>query len=127
MTLQERLDKLVQAGAAIAVNFPDDPTIELTLAKAQLLKGPKRVRWCAIHPVDQHHVHDTEYDTAKVHHGRDVAFMEGDRIKAYVCPVEESGLVFDDVREALAEWRALLAVEGNPREFQHFFDEALEA
>ncbi len=124
MTLRERMDALIKAGAVIQVAFPDDPTKAFTLASVRWRTRPTRLLWCGVFPEDQHHVHETAYDRAGAVHDRDLAFYRGGEIVLYVCPYEESGEATDDIRDALAEWRAWLGQDENAAQFTSFFESA---
>ena len=119
MTPQERMTKLIEHGAAIQLLAPY-PRLTLTLAGALWLTKPKRLRWCAIFPEHQGHVHETRYTRVEVIHGRDIAFYQGGAMVAYVVPYEEGLLPVDGVREALVEWRALFTKHDNTANFAEF-------
>ena len=124
MTVQERLAAMIDVGATIQVFFPDAPSVTLLLAGVLWRRNPTRLRWCAVFPDDQHHVHETKYDEAKqLNGGRDVAFYHSGSMVAYACPYEESGGQLDEMRDALGEWRALLKQDGGAR-FTTFLQEA---
>jgi hypothetical protein len=121
MTVQTRLAELIEHGAAIQLT---DPRITLTLAGALWLIKPRRLRWCAIFPEHQGHIHETRYTRTEIYHGRDIAFHQGRVMVAYVCSYEEGPLPVEEVREALARWRDLLGKHGNVAEFAEFLAEA---
>jgi len=122
MDTAEKIAELLVHGATIALL--GDFKTELSLAEARMLTSPTRLRWCATFPVDQHHVHTTEYDRAEIVYDRDVAFYQGDAMVCYIVPWEESSLVLDDVRATLAAWKALISDKGYKARFDRFFDEA---
>jgi hypothetical protein len=124
MEIAERLTTLIEHGAAIQVFTPDDRLHTLTLAGAVWLDNPTRLRWCAIFPEHQGHIHETAYDDIETHHERDVAFYRDGEMVAYVCPYEEGPLPLDAVREALGKWRAILAQYNNAELFEDFLDNA---
>ena len=122
MTPAERLAELIRHGATIKIM---DPAVTLTLAGALWQTHPTRLRWCAIFPEHQGHIHETRFDRNEFNAGgRDIGFYRGDQMVAYVCPYEESGLDFDEVREALSRWRAVLVAHGNVADFTEFLAEA---
>lgn len=125
MTPKERVAELIEAGAAITALFPSESSLTFTLAGAYWLTGPTRLRWAPIFPEHQGHIHETEYDEARLMvEGRDVGLFLDGRMVAYVCPVEESGLSIDDARDGLAEWRDLLSKHNNAAQFAEFLAEA---
>lgn len=124
MTLQERLDQLIEQGAVIHLLFPNDPMMTQLLARARIKHGPSRLRWCAVFPEHQSHVHETLYDKASVVHDRDVSFSRDGVLVAYVTPYIEAQTDLDDLQEALGEWKAQLAVGANTEEFADFFENA---
>lgn len=124
MKMEERLAQLIEHGAAIQVTLPElSVDMELLLAAAVMLEEPKRLRWCAIFPEHQSHVHEVPYDAAVFEAGgRDIAFMRGGKIVMYVCPYEESTLDLEPARDGLAEWRGMLARHTNAAKFKEFFE-----
>ena len=124
MKTEERLAQLIEHGAVIQVNL-QEPSVDiaLLLAAAVMLEEPKRLRWCAIFPEHQGHVHEVAYDEAVFEaEGRDIAFMRGEDIVMYVCPYEESTLDLEPARDGLAEWRGMLARHTNVAKFKEFFE-----
>ena len=125
MTHQERLAELIEQGATIQLTPDDGPMMTLTLAGALWLTLPNRLRWCAIFPEHQGHVHETEYHTVKFVNGeRDIAFYRDGRIFFYIAPYIESPLDENEVREALAKWRDRLGRYNNAEQFADFLKEA---
>lgn len=125
MTIEKRLEELIHHGASIqclylGLNFPC-----LTLAGALWLTGPRRLRWCAIFPEHQGHLHETEYDEVKlVNDGRDLLFYENGNLKFGIVPYEESCEDIHAIRNALQKWQALLKVGNNKAEFEDFLTTA---
>ena len=119
MTIKERMSELIEHGAAIQIQ---DPKIALTLAGALWLGNPTRLRWCAIFPEDQHHIHETAYDEAQFDNdGRDILFYRASVLVVSVVPYEEGPLDVGEVRDALAEWQTFLDKYDETREeFAHF-------
>lgn len=123
MNVKDRLEQLIAEGGVI--DIIGQGTTELTLARAAWLANPTRLRWCAIFPEHQGHVHETRYDKAVLDNGgRDVLLYRGGALVATVVPAMEATLSTDDVRDALVRWRARLAVPGNQAQFEEFFEEA---
>ena len=124
MEIEGRLAQLIEQGAAIQVTLQEPRVdMELLLAAAVMLEDPKRLRWCAIFPEHQSHVHEVPYDAAVFEAGgRDIAFMRDGKIVMYVCPYEESTLDLDSARNGLAEWRGMLARYTNVAKFKEFFE-----
>ena len=123
MTPQERMAELIEHGAAIQLLAPY-PRLTLTLAGALWLTDPTRLRWCAIFPQHQGHIHETEYDEIKVIHDRDIAFYHKGEMTFYVCPYEESEEDLDAIRDALGAWRVLLGKYTNVDQFADFLRNA---
>lgn len=118
--LEDRMAELIDNGTAIQL-FDPYPSITLTLAGALWLRNPPRLRWCAIFPEHQSHIHELHYTrVAFCNDGRDILFYQYDKIVAGVVPYEEGTLPVDEVRAALARWQGLLAVEGNEANFNEF-------
>ena len=125
MAPEERVEQLIEQGCVIAVAVPDGPSIELTLAGALWLTKPKRLRWCAIFPEHQSHVHETRYSRVVLDNdGRDVLLYQGSKLVAGIVPYIESGLDPDDVRDALVRWRDLLGKYNNKAQFEEFLGTA---
>ena len=140
MTIKEKTNALIKAGATITVHPPGFgfQGLEMVLAAVQWKTRPKRFRWCGVFPEDQHHVHETEYDRAEVVHDRDVAFYTGNApppvpnpynlspgvMVAYICPIAEGGLDIGGATEAWTEWKNAMALPHNKKEFEYFFAEA---
>ena len=121
MNPKERTEQLAREGGTIQIF---DPHSTLTLAKVEW--GDNRIKWCAIFPEHQGHVHEFEYNRVTLFNdGRDVAFYAGKKMVAYICPYEEGGLPLDDVREVLAEWQRLMSLPNIAEEFELFFEEAI--
>lgn len=127
MTPAELARQLIEDGAVLAVT-PDGlggDRLELLVGGAQWLTRPARLRWCAVFPEHQGHVHETAYDRLIAHHGRDVALMKDGVMVGYLCPPEESDLVVEEVQDRWADWQARLAIEGNQAELEEFLTEAI--
>ncbi|MBU0847694.1 hypothetical protein KKH23_10950, partial [Patescibacteria group bacterium] len=95
--------------------------IELTLAGALWREDEEGtyLRWCAIFPEHQGHIHHLYYDKAVLDNdGRDILFYRGGELVAGVVPYIESNLPADDVHEALARWKDAVAQD-------MYFDEFL--
>jgi hypothetical protein len=124
MTIQERIKELIQAGAAISIHFPDDPRpLTMLLAGAAWLQNPPRLRWCAVFPEHDGHIHESEYEEARLEaSGRDIAFYAEGKLFLYVCPYEESGKDLRAYRDTLAEWRDLLSRYDNARKFEEMIN-----
>lgn len=125
MTPQGMLENLISHGAVIKV-FPvgiDVP--ELTLAEVLWYTNPSRIRWCAVFPQHQGHVHETEYDKVRIVHDRDIGFYKDGGLVAYVCPYEESGLPDEDVRDVLAKWSVLVGHPWNKGRLKEFIEMAM--
>jgi len=122
MTPEKRLTQLIGEGAVIAIM---DPEVEITLAGALWVKEPDALRWVGVFPEHQGHIHETEYDEARLaNDGRDVLLYKDGALVAGIVPYLESTLPSDDVREALAEWQAQLSTFGNAEEFAGFLQNA---
>jgi hypothetical protein len=118
------LTKLMEHGAVATFIFPDGDRPDFILGHAEFIDGnPDLLRWCAIFPEDQHHVHRTEVDSIETHHDRDIAIHQDGVMVAYICPYEESGLEEGPILEALAEWRALLAKPNPAKQFKRFLED----
>ncbi|WP_442510558.1 hypothetical protein SH528x_002183 [Novipirellula sp. SH528] len=125
MTPEQRLEELIAHGAAIQLPLHDQPMLTLTLAGALWLTDPKRLRWCAIFPEHQGHVHELRYTrTDMMNDGRDIAFYRGPDLVAGVVPYEEGDLETDEVRAALAAWRDQLGRYDNVAQFAEFLEMA---
>ena len=120
MTIQERMEELIKAGATISVHFPNEiGAHSMLLAGVAWLREPTRLRWCAVFPEHDGHFHETHYDNAAlVAGGRDVAFYAGERLIVHVCPYEESGGNLNVLRDTLIEWRNLLDKYNNTAKFE---------
>lgn len=125
MTVRTKLKKLIEHGAVIKVLAPGVVVPELTLAEVLWYTDPERIRWCAIYPEHQGHVHETEYDEVTIEHNRDVAFYKDGVMVAYVCPYEESGLPDEEVRDALTGWWRLLQLPWNEERLETFMRQAI--
>lgn len=123
MTPRKRMAELIEHGAVLS--FTDGRLPELTLAAVRWYKKPLRIRWCAIFPEHQGHVHENEYDRVEVYRERDVAFYDADgRMTISVCPYEYAAKLDPDVvLRALTEWRQTLALHNNVEQFRQFFEE----
>ncbi len=122
-TVEETIRGLVDAGAALQIYFPGADPLTFLLAKLVLVDGgtPKRLKWCAVYPTDQHHVHSTKYTTvALAAGGRDVVFTDGGQMIAYMTPIVESNLG-DGARNLHDAWVNTLSVVGNQKQFDDFF------
>jgi hypothetical protein len=95
-----------------------------TLAGVLWLTNPTRLRWCAIFPEDQHHIHETQYDRVEIVHNRDLSFYTDGEITAYVTTYQECTLPVDEVREELENWCALLSKHDNATYFAEFLRNA---
>lgn len=124
MTLQERLDKLLSEGAVVQLPAAGEPMLTLLLAGARIKRDPSRLRWCAVFPEHQSHVHELEYDKVDVVHDRDLSFTRNGEIVAYVAPYQEAETDLDEIQATLADWRADLAIAANAEEFARFFETA---
>jgi len=123
MKIEKRLAELIEQGAAVQIPEPNYGTF--ILAAAEIRDNPPRLRWCAIYPEHQSHVHEMEYDEVAFSVGtRDIDFRKGGKTVMYVCPYEESGLSLDGTATILAQWRGQLATFNNEEQFKEFFDEA---
>ena len=125
MTIEERVQQLIEDGGVIQIPHGNHGVLELSLGAAVWLSRPARLRWGGIFPEHQGHVHEQRFDEKMFDNGeRDVLLRRGGRIVAAVVPYDESGLPADDVRQAIAEWQARLAVPGNQEQFEEFFEQA---
>jgi len=125
VTIRERLGKLIENGAAIQLLFEDAPMKTLLLAGALWRQNPTCLRWCAVFPEHQGHVHETSYSEVRLENdGRDIAFFEDGRMVAYVVPYEESGHEVDAMRENLGEWQYLVSRYKNAVLFAEFLETA---
>ena len=124
MEIEGRLAQLIEQGAAIQATLQEPRVhIALLLAAAVMREDPKRLRWCAIFPEHQSHVHEVAYDEAVFEAGgRDIAFMRDGNIAMYVCPYEESTIDLEPARDGLAAWRGMLARHTNAAKFKEFFE-----
>ena len=114
-----RLAAAVASGTCIRTDG-----LTLTLAYAELLPAPKRLRWCAIFPQHQGHVHELRY-TRATHDARCFTFYHGPQLVAEIMPyAEQRELPHQEVRDALDRWRTLLARNGNAAEFAGFIKDA---
>jgi hypothetical protein len=121
MTITERMEQLLEHGATIQLVGRN---LTLTLAGCHILTGPSRLRWCALFPEHQGHIHETPYTRITLVAGdRDIAFWQGKRMIAYIAPFEESGLSLDSVVAVLAKWRAYLNENDNAVQFENFFNQ----
>ena len=123
MTPKERIDQLIENGGILQLlPSPGAAVIqEFTLAGALWLARPARLRWCPIFPEHQGHIHETRYNTAELANGgRDVLFYRGKQLAFSVVPYLEAALNTDEVRAALAEWRARLKLFDNDKNFAEF-------
>lgn len=124
MTIQERATELLTAGAAMWVGPPVGESLGDTVLLAALtwLTKPTRLKWCAVYPTDQHHIHTLPYTgAALVAGGRDIAVYGGRKIMvAYICPFQESGLDEGKSKDILIHWRDLMA-GANQEAFDQFF------
>lgn len=121
--MQGKIDALVESGAVIEYFAEGGGSIKLTLAKGVLLENPRRLRWCAIFPEHQSHVHDTTYDAPEDQDARGLVFYAKGRVVLTIMLMEKAN-VPENYFEGLEEWRRILAVEGNESQFAGFFDEA---
>lgn len=123
MTLAERTDQMIKAGAAIQVRTGPHNLTTMLLAAARWDTGPKRLRWCAVYPEDQHHIHQTEYARTGVEYDRDILlYGKDDNIIASIVPLAEQNDIVDGPA-TLAAWQAALALPHNAREFEDFFNQ----
>ena len=123
MTVRERLAQLVGEGAALQVRLPGHAMVVYLLAAISRKQSPTRLRWCAVFPEHQGHVHETAYDRAElVAGGRDVAFYRGDHLVLYVCPYAEAEHEIADMRELWDEWTFKLGQFNNAERFDEFFE-----
>jgi len=85
------LTKLMEHGAVAQFIFPGTWPLEtpsFILGHAEFIDGaPDLLRWCAIFPEDQHHVHRTEVHSIKTHHDRDIAIHQDGVMVAYILKV----------------------------------------
>lgn len=92
------------------------------LAAARWDTNPKRLRWCAVYPEDQHHVHEVFFTKTVVEYDRDIALYDkAGGMVAYICPVAESPLDLTAATALLKEWQAAMALPHNKKEFDDFF------
>ena len=124
MKIKNRMTELIEHGAAIQLLDPY-PRLTLTLAGAIWLRNPLRLRWCAIFPEHQSHIHELYYTrVASFNNGRDIHFFQYGKKVSGVVPYEEGTLPVDEVRAALGAWRRILAYGKNHAEFTQFFAKA---
>jgi len=124
MTKKERLAKMIEAGAALQMLPPGHPMSTFLLAGALWLHNPTRLRWCAVFPEDQHHIHEVPYDRAVVVHDRDIAFYRGGRLIMYITPYEETEEDIESMRENLRDWQYQLTRFNNAEQFAEFLKTA---
>lgn len=124
MTPQEKMKELLDHGAVIA--FIDGRVPELTLASVQWLENPTRIRWCAIFPQHQGHVHDTEYNRVAIVNDLYLVFYDAaGEMEMCIGPYEEAARNTDEIREALANWRQTLSLNNNTEQFKRFLEDAV--
>jgi hypothetical protein len=120
MKPKERLAQLIEEGGVI--HLLEGGSMELTLAGALWLTKPTRLRWVAIFPEHQGHIHELGYTEATLDNdGRDVLFYRGAELVATVVPYVEAGLLdIGEVRLALAEWQSGVTENGNEEALAEF-------
>ena len=126
MTVKERMDELIKNGAAITVAAPGGRrTLTLLLAGVVWLQRPLMLRWCAVFPEHQGHIHETYYNNVRlVADGRDIGFYLEDELVLYVCPYEESGEDINAYRDTFIAWQAGLREYNNEAQFDDFLKTA---
>ena len=124
MTTEERVQQIIDTGGTIQINFGMD-VVEVSLA-AVAWPAPGQLRWCGIFPEHQSHVHTLSYDEKMLSGGElFVFFKRGGEFVATIAPYDEAAtLPPDEVRQAIDEWRRVLAVPGNQEQFDEFFAQA---
>ncbi|BAM04431.1 hypothetical protein PSMK_22720 [Phycisphaera mikurensis NBRC 102666] len=106
--------------------MPTGTHLDFILATVRWLDDPQRVRWCAIFPEHQGHVHEAPYDELVIEAGGlGVGLRRDGKRAGYICPIIESGLDHDEAVAALAEWRHLLARHNNQQQHEQFLDDAI--
>lgn len=121
--VEDRVEELLERGAVIQLLFPDDPMLSFTLAGVIWGedRGGRYMRWSAIFPEHQGHVHGLYFDKAELSpSGRDVLFYKEGKLIGSVVPYEEGPIPIDEVEEALVEWKALMDYPGKAEEFAYF-------
>lgn len=121
--MQTEIDKLLAYGATLQLFDPGElPT--MLLAAAVLKTNPPRLRWCAVFPEHQGHVHELAYDTVQAE-GAGVSFRnKSGGLVGYIGPYDDSPLEEGPTKELLQRWRAGLAKFSNQADFEQFFNEA---
>lgn len=120
MTIQERLEKLIEDGCCITV----EEGTPILLARAVIQERTNTVRWCGVFPEHQSHVHQTSYDAVEVFHDRDVAFYRDGKFFLYIAPVEE-WFVDSEYYNTLQKWRRLMKGKNAAPKFDSFFENAV--
>jgi len=123
--IRDRMIELIKKGASLQVLLPDTPMVTFILAGVLWRTRPIRLRWCAIFPEHQGHIHETPYNKVRlINKGRDIAFYRDEEIVLYVAPYEESGLDLGPVIETFADWQQQLRRFNNEEQFAEFLETA---
>jgi hypothetical protein len=121
VTPKDRLAQLVAAGCVLEMHEP--AVGEFALAAA-VLHG-NVLRWCALFPVDQSHVHNVKFDDVRLEAGgRDLAFYRKGSLVAYVGPPEEFDLDLKEYQTSWNRWKEDMADPDTAETFNDFFQYA---
>lgn len=88
--------------------------------------NPTRLKWCAIYPEHQAHVHETVYDRVGIVYDEHMTFYNNaGEMVAYVCPIAAGHLPEEGAKASLASWRYILSRYSNQAQFEEFFRDAI--
>lgn len=126
MTPQERIQQLLEQGAAYGIrNENVGESMAFVLGGVQWPR-PGVMRWCAIFPEHQGHVHEAKFDRLTLEaNGRDVALWQGERLASYVCPIDDGFLESDGPLASFAKWRHQLSLYNNKTNLDRFMTNAI--
>jgi hypothetical protein len=123
MDYKKYIDDIIKTGATIHVAYSGRPFV-LILGAVQWLENPKRLKWSAIFPEHQGHIHRFEYDRVEIDWDRDVRLLDKDsKTLVGITVADESPMDADVVKSGAAEWQRMLSLHNNREQQAEFMDE----